>query len=283
MDAAIAPFRVSGPGIARRPVIISVPHAGRYYPEGLLAMARVGRHQLEQLEDRFVDQLAIAAAADGFSVVTATIARACIDLNRSEDEWDAALVSDARPPPGQGTRVRAGLGLVPRRMHPVGDLWQRRLTKAELDDRVARIHRPYHQAIGLFLARAQAEFGGAVLIDLHSMPTPADGGASFVIGDRFGACAGAQLVDRLLAQAEGFGLSVARNAPYAGAHGIAAHADRARGVEAVQIEFDRSLYIASDTGLCADSAAQLARLVRTLALAAEDHVLRRAPCAIAAE
>ena len=34
------------------PVVVSIPHAGRYYPQEILDAARVGQMDLERLEDR---------------------------------------------------------------------------------------------------------------------------------------------------------------------------------------------------------------------------------------
>ncbi|MFM6853628.1 MAG: N-formylglutamate amidohydrolase [Sphingopyxis sp.] len=291
------PYRIAGPQPPVRPVIITVPHAGRYYPQALLQSARVPRAVLERLEDRYADELAQCALAAGFTVVIAQYARALIDLNRGEDEWDSALVSGAAPPRSTNARVRSGLGIVPRRLHPVGDLWRDRLTHAELAARIHNVHRPYHGAIAGLIDSAAVRWGAAVLMDLHSMPTQAGGRPQMVVGDRYGATASAILSERLLAQGEGAGLHMARNAPYAGAHGIMRHADPAgrRGavVDAVQIECDRALYLAADgaggpmmPGAAMPGAAmpgapmpdagrtrELARLILQMAQVAEEHVL----------
>lgn len=245
-SAAGAPFSLVGPREPLRPVIISVPHAGRHYPPHLLGEARVPLSVLERLEDRHADVLASAAAAAGFTVVIANHARALIDLNRGEEEWDSQLVSDARPPVAPNQRVRAGLGLVPVRLHPHGELWRQRIAAAELDRRLAAVHRPWHATVTDLLASARQRFGRAILFDLHSMPTQSGGTPQMVIGDRYGLTASSRLVESLLALGEGEGLSVARNSPYAGAHGIQRHGRPAAGVEAIQIEFDRALYLGAD-------------------------------------
>ena len=172
---------------------------------------------------------------------------------------------------------------MPRRLHPVGDLWRQRLTLAELTARIEAVHRPYHATVAAALAHARARFGHAVLIDLHSMPSQPGGTPQFVVGDRHGSSASNELVDRLLATAEGHGLSVARNAPYAGAYGVTRHGDPASGREAVQIEFDRRLYC--DPGGRPDQRriAPLAALVASLVSVAEDHVFSRNPAPLAAE
>lgn len=282
-----APFAVIGPDPPQRAVILTISHAGRDYPADLLARARVPRPILERLEDRYVDALAAAAVDAGFTVVIARIARAFIDLNRAADEWDTALVSDAQPTLASTPRIRSGLGIVPRRLHPVGDLWRTRLTLAQLEARISWVHRPYHDAVARLIGQVRDRWGAAAMIDLHSMPpqSAAHGRSppQWVIGDRYGATASAELVDRLIAAAEGAGLVASRNAPYAGAYGITRHADRGSAIEAVQIEFDRSLYLGSDNAPDRNATARFARLVLTMAEIAEQRVLSVPPFAIAAE
>jgi N-formylglutamate amidohydrolase len=289
MAAMVAPaphpaaFMVHGPVEPVRPVVIAIPHAGRFYPPAMMVNARVTPAVLERLEDRHVDALAAEALAQRATAIMALVARAYVDLNRAEDEWDSESVSGAETCSVPSARVRGGLGLVPQRLHPAGNLWRDRINHAELSHRLDTVHRPYHAAIAAALDSARNRFGHAVLIDLHSMPVQPGGTPQFVIGDRHGGSAGHELVDRLLALAEGHGLSVARNAPYAGAYGVIRHGRPARGIEAVQVEFDRSLYL--DTSLEPDPArvAPLARLVAGLVAVAQDHALARSIAGMAAE
>jgi N-formylglutamate deformylase len=98
---------------------------------------------------------------------------------------------------------------------------------------------------------AHAAFGEALLIDCHSMPHEAvdgiaRGGArrpEIVIGDRFGASASPDFVDRIEAAFTAAGFAVSRNTPFAGAY-ITQHYGRpARRQHAVQIEIDRAIYM----------------------------------------
>lgn len=285
MDAAMPlPYRLVGAPRPAMPVVVTAPHAGRHYPAALDRLSRFPRHVLERLEDRHVDALAGVAADRGFTVLIATIARAFIDLNRAEDEWDNQLVADSPPPVAPAHRVRAGLGLVPRRLMPEGELWRRRLSRAELEHRLDAVHRPWHAEVERLVTLARAAGGGrAVLIDLHSMPVQPGGVPQFVVGDRHGLTATAGLVDRLLAEGEGAGLTVARNAPYAGAHTIQRHGRRATGVEAVQVEFDRSLYLDSAGQPDPAGVARIGALVARLAEAAADHLAGSSGWPLAAE
>src|SRR3546814_5748558 len=85
---------------------------------------------------------------------------------------------------------------------------------------------------------------------LHSMPAIPQGqpghGARIVVGDRFGDSAGEGLVEQVMTLADRLGVAVARNQPYAGGHVVRTHGRPDQGVEAVQIEIDRDLYLAPD-------------------------------------
>jgi N-formylglutamate amidohydrolase len=66
-------------------VVLSVPHAGRDYPDWLLQLARNGRASLAALEDPLVDRLAWRAIGKGAGAVMAQAPRAAVDCNRAED------------------------------------------------------------------------------------------------------------------------------------------------------------------------------------------------------
>jgi N-formylglutamate amidohydrolase len=235
-----------GPAFAATPLVIAVPHAGRFYPDALLDRSAVPRAVLEDLEDRHADLLIARAVAQGAVAIVARGARAWIDLNRAEEDLDPAL----RDPPGSGPplspRARSGLGLLPNRIGR-RDLWRTLPSAADAAERIHTVHRPYHAAIARALDDALAHHGHAVLIDCHSMPAlPGLRPARVVIGDRHGRSAAYGLAARLTAAARAEGLSAAINAPYAGAHSIEQHGRPAEGVHALQIEIDRTLYLMRD-------------------------------------
>ena len=260
-------FTRYGPATPESPVVLSVPHAGRDYPPALRAALAVPPALVQALEDRHADTLALAARGHEIALVQ-TRARAWLDLNRAEDERDPRIDEGAparRVPPG-ATKLRSGLGLIPRRALGHADIWRRRFTDEEVRDRIARDHRPYHAAVADALAAARARFGIAVLLDVHSMPPP-DGGARIVIGDRFGRSAAARFVARI--EGEAGGHRSALNAPYAGGYILDRHADPAKGVHALQLEIDRTLYLDArrdrpGAGF-AGTAAMLRRMIAALA------------------
>jgi N-formylglutamate amidohydrolase len=271
-----------GPAVPESPVILSVPHAGRDYPPEIAALLRAPAEALVALEDRFVDAVALAARAGEVTLIQRR-ARAWIDLNRDEQERDPRVDEGARRRGmGESAKVRSGLGLVPRRTGAAGDLWRRRLTSAEVSQRITDDHRPYHAALADAVAAARARFGTAVLLDLHSMPSLGRGEAQVVIGDRSGRSAAGRFVARAEGVARGRGFAVAINTPYAGGHILDRHGRPAGDVHALQLEVDRLCYLDAQARAPGPGLATVATLVREMIAALADEALSR-PLAAAAE
>lgn len=224
------------------PVLLSVPHSGRDYPEWLIAMASAGKPSLAALEDPLVDRLIWRAVQRGCGAVIARTPRAAIDCNRAEDEVDPSVVDGTRR--GRVTaRARGGLGIVPGRTQQHGYLWRRPISREQLEERLAQAHRPYHEAIEQQLELLVDRFGCALLLDCHSMPPPPAGIAPVVFGDCRGRTADAWVSREAVAIANRCGLEAGLNDPFAGGHVIERHARPARAVHALQIELDRRAYL----------------------------------------
>ncbi len=247
----------------RIPVLLSVPHSGREYPSWLLANAVGGRPGLQRLEDPLVDRLVWRALAQGVGAVVARTPRAAIDCNRGADEIDPTVIGDAARDP-VGVRARGGLGIVPSRSAPHGRLWRRPIDMAELELRIAAAHAPFHQALADGLDRLVGLHGRALLIDCHSMPGRS-GEAQVVFGDRHGGSAAPWLAGEAARIARADGWSAALNDPYAGGHVIERHGRPERGVHALQIEIDRSCYLARDLRSPGPGFDRAARLIERLA------------------
>jgi N-formylglutamate amidohydrolase len=188
-------------------------------------------------------------------------------LNRGEQERDPRLDDGARAC-GQplSAKLRSGLGLVPRRVGNSGDIWSRRLSADEVEQRIRTDHRPYHAAVSAALASARARFGVAVLLDVHSMPALGAPEVSprIVLGDRFGKSAAARFIGRIEGVARAHGVRLAANAPYSGGHMLERHAEPRRGIHAIQLEFDRTLYLDAALDEPGPGFAATARMLRDI-------------------
>ena len=256
------------------PVLISVPHSGRDYPDWLIEMASAGRESLTVLEDPYVDRLVWRAIKRGCAAVIATAPRAAIDCNRAEDELDPSVIEGPRR--GRMTaRARGGLGIVPARTQQHGYLWRRAISPHQLEDRLVQAHRPYHEEIERQLGHLLDRFGCALLLDCHSMPPPLAGVAQAVFGDCRGRTADGWISREAMAIATRHGFSAGLNDPFAGGHVIDRHARPARGVQALQLEIDRRCYLGA--GLKAPGADfdRVAVLIEALAVELGEALLGR--------
>ena len=281
------------------PVLVAVPHAGRCYPDDLVKRMRHPEESALRLEDRFVDIMAAAIAREtGAALLAAHAPRAMIDLNRAPDDMDWAMLSDpehAEALAGQrlaaaitGRRARGGLGLVPRRLPGLGELWRMRMSAAELSARITGIHQPYHRALGETLEALRDRWGAALLVDLHSMPplgpkVGADPAPDFVLGDRFGASCGAGLSGAAIDHLAAAGHLAMHNRPYAGGYVLDRHAAPVRGMHALQLEVCRSAYLDAEMRALGSGMADMVRVIAGLVRFLADEVMRSQPLAQAAE
>ena len=247
--AAFTCYNIDMPTI---PVLLSVPHAGRDYPPELMANLRVSPAELLRLEDRYADRLIQPAIGTCCPAIVAHRARAWIDLNRAETDIDSGMVSGSEKPfnASPSSKARGGLGLFPRRLQACGELWRRPMERADVEQRIEQVHAPYHRAVAEILSAMRARFGVAILLDVHSMPpipaTAPDGSPRIVVGDRFGASAASVYAELVLSRAQTQDMMATLNTPYSGDYILKTHGDPARGIHALQLEVDRTLYLDAD-------------------------------------
>jgi N-formylglutamate amidohydrolase len=264
------------------PILVSIPHAGRMIPRAVLDAARVPAELLSRFSAPLVER--------GASFVAARYARVVADCNRDEGDMDPADVAPSVRswfgPPGQ--KARAGLGVIPSRLAGAGQIWRTPLDAAAMTARFDNFHRPYHARLARLIERLRAEFGAVLLIDVHSMPSLAlrPGQAlppQIVIGDRFGKSIAPGLAARFADIAPPRAIRCALNIPYAGGHIIERHAQPRAGVHALQIEFDRALYLDADGLPDASAAMELGEWLADAAMACAAGLADAGPEQLAAE
>lgn len=231
-------------------VVFASPHSGRSYSNEFRGLSVLDEVSLRSSEDAFVDHLFGDAVSNGSPLLTAVAPRAFVDLNRAAEELDPAIIKGA-PPSRQNPRIASGLGVIPRVVSNGRAIYRGKITLAEAHSRVNTIWRPYHRKLQDLLNRSRMTFGQAILVDCHSMPHEAvrashaaNGQApEIVLGDRFGASASCEVVDRIESAFASQGFRVARNAPFAGAFTTQYYGRPARQQHVIQVEVDRSLYM----------------------------------------
>ena len=281
------PFAILAPPRQTSPAVFDSPHSGRIYLDSFLRMSRLDALALRRSEDCFVDDMFGAAVDMGCPLLKANFPRAFLDLNREPYELDPAMFADRLPNFANTTsmRVAGGLGTIPRIVSEHEEIYRSRLAFAEVEARIERLYRPYHRALQGLLEQTAAVFGYALLVDCHSMPSRGDSGlgqAEVVFGDLHGTTIAPELLDAALEAGRRTGFRTACNVPYAGGYITARHGRPTEDFHALQVEIDRSLYLAPDMRAPGKGFERTAQLLADVASA----LCRRAmepPQSIAAE
>lgn len=239
---------LESPSTWRQPLIFCSPHSGRDYPRRLIEQSPLPMETLRRSEDAYVDQLLPASASETVPVLKARFPRLFVDVNRSPRELDPGLfqgkLDDASE--SRSNRVIAGFGVIPKLAADGRQIYRSRLPSSEARSRLNKCFIPYHQMLDDLVQEGLRRFSEVLIIDWHSMPSGAHSNGRLhdvVLGDLFGA---ACRDDDTAMVEEAFrheGLTVARNAPYAGGY-VAAHYGKPHaGVRVLQVEINRGLYL----------------------------------------
>jgi N-formylglutamate deformylase len=244
------PFDISEPEQWRGPVVFNSPHSGRVYPRDFLARSRLDLSTLRRSEDSFVDELIMGVVERGYPVMRAHFPRCYIDVNREPYELDPRMFHGRLPSFAntRSMRVAGGLGTVARVVGDAQEIYDQRIAVDDALQRIESLYKPYHRALRRLFASAQREFGAAVLVDCHSMPSAAGGRddrprADVVIGDRYGTSCVAAIAETIETTLRALGYSVSRNKPYAGGFITEHYGNPSAGLHAIQLELNRALYM----------------------------------------
>lgn len=281
-----APFAVIRPDRRATPLVLASPHSGTAYSRSFLERTRLPLATLRRSEDSYVDELFAAAPRVGAPLIKALFPRSCLDVNREPFEFDPGMFEGEAPRyvNSRSARVRSGLGTIPRIAANGAEIYRDKLPWAEARRRLRCLYLPYHRALRGLVTAAREEFGYAILLDCHSMPSAAVetvGGrrVDIVLGDCHGSSCAPAIIDLAEAVLRRQGYLITRNRPYAGGFTTQRHGRPLDGVHALQIEVNREIYMNEERLLRRPSlaavAADMTRLI--VALSAVE------PVALAAE
>jgi N-formylglutamate amidohydrolase len=249
-DELDPPFEILEPVEWRGPILFNSPHSGDVYPRSFLTMSRLDVAALRRSEDSFVDELCLGAVRRGYPLLRAHFPRCYVDVNREPYELDPRMF-EGRLPSFANTRsmrVAGGLGTIARVVGDAQEIYGHRIPVDDAIRRIEALYKPYHRALRRLFTRIHRDFGIAILIDCHSMPSAAGGKderprADVVLGDRYGTSCVALVAETVEATLRDRGYSVSRNKPYAGGFITEHYGNPAAGLHALQLEFNRALYM----------------------------------------
>jgi len=247
LEAFDPPFTIKRPARSASPIIFASPHSGHIYPKAFLEMSQLSLTELRRNEDSYMHELFLPVLDLGVPFIYANFPRSFVDVNRAADELPKRLTrKGVEPTP----RSMIGLGVVPEIIAENMPIYDRDLTYKDVLARIKALHKPYHKALADMIETAMGEHGEALLIDCHSMPGFSPIGSrrpDIILGDRNGQSCKPLTLELVEEAFKARGYSVKRNYPYAGGYVTQHYADPYNGVETIQIEINRELYMNSLT------------------------------------
>lgn len=277
-----APVRVHPAQGVVLPLVCDSPHSGTAYPADFgvavpMALLRRG-------EDTHVHTLWEQFPQFGATLVEATFPRTYIDPNREEEDLNPAMLDGVWPAPlTPSIKTQQGLGLIWEKINQAGQstaMYDRQLSVAEVQQRIARYWRPYHAELAKAIEWSMDRFGGVWHINLHSMPsdvyqrlgTPDKHLADFVLGDRDGTTCDPAFIGLIGQTLQAQGYSVAYNEPYKGVALIGRIGQPAYQRHSLQIEINRRIYMHEDTREPSDNFAQVQQHLQQVMARVADYV-----------
>lgn len=249
----ISPFEIMSPETQRIPFVYSSPHSGKLYPPEFIKTSRLELKSLRGSEDCYVDELFSAAPNVGAPLIKAIFPRVFIDANREPYEFDPSMFFEPLPDfvTTSSNKISAGLGTIAKVVADGEKIYSEKLHLSDALNRVNNYYLPYHNSLEKLITITKENFGCCTLIDCHSMPSNkiGNGGrnnkspADIVLGDNHGRSANKVLVNEIMGFFISEGLSVKINDPYPGGYTTSNYGKPQTGVQAIQIEINRALYM----------------------------------------
>jgi N-formylglutamate amidohydrolase len=236
------------------PLLVDVSRSGREYPKEY--RSPLPFTTVHDNVSMYVEDLWSGAPAAGGTLLFCSFPNTWVDVNRSELDMDPAIVDGEWPVPLQpSARTLEGLGLIKTKARYGEPFQERKLTVVEIQKRLNRYYRPYHTELKRIAENLHARFGRLLQISCHCMsavgaPTHPDAGkprADFCVSDLKGKTARPEALALVVDTLKSYGYSVSVNAPYIGNELIRRIADPARGIDSIQVEINKKLFMDTKT------------------------------------
>ena len=255
--ADFEPVRVAlpPPRVTPIPLVLDSPHSGQHYPADFGFSCNIS--QLRMAEDTDIDDLYDFTPALGATLVCAEFPRSYLDPNRRVEDMDTSLIDGRWPHPvDPSPKTQSGIGLIWRSLGDTSPIYSRKLSVAEIRQRIIQCHAPYWAAVTSAIEVAHTQHGRVLHINCHSMPAEAGPSswvklgtqfADVVLGDRDGSTCSPALTVLLAEAFRHEGLSVAINDPYKGVELVKRFGRPAENRHSIQVELNRKLYMIEST------------------------------------
>ena len=247
-----SPLEVHIPKSQKFPVVLSSPHSGRVYSQNELNLTNLSKNILRKSEDTLVDKICLMVSDLGIPMLTTNFPRAFIDLNRSPIEIDSDMFYSVPDyiSKNKSLKVKYGLGVIPRVSAEGIEIYKNILPFSMARKRLLKYYFPYHKKLKDLLKLTYNQFGVAILLDCHSMPSLASSSEKnknrdfdIIIGDNYGNSCGVEIYTEAEKCFKKLKFNVVRNELFSGGFITNYYGAPSNGIHAIQVELNRLLYL----------------------------------------
>lgn len=245
------PFQIIEPAAKAVPFILSIPHCGTEFPDEL-ALEYIPEMSAEPDDtDWFLDRLYDFASGLGITTIRPLYSRWVIDLNRepaSKPLYDDGRIITALCPTSDFNGT------------PIYKDGRTEIENNEVNRRLALYFRPYHDKIDELSNDLIKNFGTAIFWDGHSIrrsvPTIRDKSfPDFILGDNDETTARPRFISAALRALGSKEYEVAHNTPFKGGYLTRSKGDPKNGLNALQLEMSKDLYMSNNETLYSEKKA----------------------------
>ncbi len=236
------------------PLILSIPHSGKVFPEGFLTNVKFDEKVLRRNEDVLVDELLKDAIQHGIPAIKMNVSRVFIDLNRDRLELDPSMFYNY--PEDKNVmfdkHCRVGLGVIHRINFKRENIYNGLLDFNEVETRLKKVYDVYHDKLMQMINKCIKKFGFCLVLDCHSMPSKIcsiiddRSGIDICLGNLFSQSCPQDMSDFFAAQFWDNNYNVEFNCPYSGAFITFNYCQPRRNMYTLQLEINRGLYAYED-------------------------------------
>lgn len=232
------------------PLIVSIPHSGKYFPPEFLQNVCFDEKTLRRNEDLLVDELLKGAVDFGLTTIKMEVTRMFVDLNRDRLELDPQMFYNY-PKEKEvlyDKHCRVGLGVIHRINYRRENIYNGLLDYHEVEERIKKVYDVYHKRLQQLVDKCLNKFGFCLVLDCHSMPgkicTIVDSrkGIDICLGNLFNQSCPTEIDELLATQFWNNNYSVEFNCPYSGAFITFNYCQPRKKIYTLQLEINRSLY-----------------------------------------
>ncbi|MBL4802063.1 MAG: N-formylglutamate amidohydrolase [Emcibacter sp.] len=255
------PYSICYPECEQNGILFNSPHSGTGLSKEFLKQIIIDPDLIHRSGDIMVDDLIHNVSKFGAIRFTNHFSRSYVDTNRSSREIEPDMFQNQNKDNDfdRTAKVARGFGIFSCKSYNNQEIYAGKLPESEINHRMTKIYHPVHKALSETLDRLRQKHGFYILLDCHSMPSYqfinhfSNTGLShtsqpdLIIGDCFDKSCSKDLSQHVAKYFTHHGLKVTFNTPYSGGFNTQNYGKPQDNRHALQLEFNRALYMDEET------------------------------------